>query len=44
MEDEWINPEHADLVAKYRAAQQVAVEREEDPRLRWFLQQSTAQQ
>lgn len=44
MENEWINPEHADLVASYRAAQQAAVEHEEDPRLRWFLQQPTGQQ
>lgn len=38
-EDEWINPEHAELVEKYRAAQQEAKELGEDPRLRWFLPQ-----
>lgn len=44
MEETWINPEHAELVEKYRAAQQAAVENGEEPRLRWFLPQPTAQQ
>lgn len=38
MTEEWISPEHEELVAQYRAAQDVAEDRGEDPRLRWFLQ------
>ncbi|MCX4750948.1 hypothetical protein OG455_41440 [Kitasatospora sp. NBC_01287] len=36
-EDEWTSPEYAELVARYRKAQQEAKERGEDPRLSWFL-------
>lgn len=43
MPEEWINPEHAELVAKYRAAQQAAQEKQEDPQLRWFLQPAEQQ-
>jgi hypothetical protein len=39
MPEKWINPEHAELVEKYEAAQREAEERGEDSRLRWFLPQ-----